>query len=487
MNEEYIFKKLSEMYGVSEELIEMIDPIFGDDLGSSRDRVHYGYYCEFPELCELSEDVKDEIFKEEANLKIPFGETEYFSLSTFSEDYNNQVEKDCKNISLTDKINQIINSYQKKELDEIKVHTTYKIKYITEYVRNWLNVAINYTNKIEFIDAMCNAGIYKKGESSTSLNVILLFKNCAINHKNKTFKVILNDYNQKRIDIYKKIIDELYLPNNLYIEFNCQDVVEFLNITRKKYKSYNSAMTLLYVDPYNFGIQDLLSTITKFVDEVYCELIYNFFSSDIKRNCLNESAVNKQKKMIREIQGFIPCYSPEQYEPIEVLYQWQNSIKKTKNIKYSFAYQFRNTKNVEQYYIVYFTPNIKGIEKLKDTIWSVFEGDSSFYFKRRLEDHTLINLFGNTEIDDRIAQESERTIKLLQQYNGHNDFTYEYLEKIVLEKTLLKESQIIKNILKPLIEKKILVKRNKVKTNNFKQDTYGWSEYDESKKKNITL
>lgn len=198
MNEEYIFKKLSEMYGVSEELIEMIDPIFGDDLGSSRDRVHYGYYCEFPELCELSEDVKDEIFKEEANLKIPFGETEYFSLSTFSEDYNNQVEKDCKNISLTDKINQIINSYQKKELDEIKVHTTYKIKYITEYVRNWLNVAINYTNKIEFIDAMCNAGIYKKGESSTSLNVILLFKNCAINHKNKTFKVILNDYNQKK-------------------------------------------------------------------------------------------------------------------------------------------------------------------------------------------------------------------------------------------------------------------------------------------------
>ncbi|MFR5892481.1 MAG: site-specific integrase [Bacilli bacterium] len=106
MNEEYIFKKLSEMYGVSEELIEMIDPIFGDDLGSSRDRVHYGYYCEFPELSELSEDVKDEIFKEEANLKIPFGETEYFSLSTFSEDYNNQVEKDCKNISLTDKINQ---------------------------------------------------------------------------------------------------------------------------------------------------------------------------------------------------------------------------------------------------------------------------------------------------------------------------------------------------------------------------------------------
>lgn len=62
---------------------------------------------------------------------------------------------------------------------------------------NYLNVvmAINYTNQIEFIDAMCNVGIYKKGEFFTSLSVILLFKNCAIKHKNKTFKVILNDFN----------------------------------------------------------------------------------------------------------------------------------------------------------------------------------------------------------------------------------------------------------------------------------------------------
>lgn len=56
-------------------------------------------------------------------------------------------------------------------------------------------------------------------------------------------------------------------------------------------------MTLLYADPYNFGIQNLLFTITKFVDEVYCELHFNFFTSDIKRNCLNGCAVvNVNKK-----------------------------------------------------------------------------------------------------------------------------------------------------------------------------------------------
>lgn len=30
---------------------------------------------------------------------------------------------------------------------------------------------------------------------------------------------------EKGIDIYKKIIYELYLLNNLYIELHCQDVV----------------------------------------------------------------------------------------------------------------------------------------------------------------------------------------------------------------------------------------------------------------------
>ena len=56
-----------------------------------------------------------------------------------------------------------------KYLQEIKDHTKYKIKYIKEYVKKWLNVAINKTNKVEFIDAMCNAGVYAHNICTTSL------------------------------------------------------------------------------------------------------------------------------------------------------------------------------------------------------------------------------------------------------------------------------------------------------------------------------
>ena len=57
-----------------------------------------------------------------------------------------------------------ISKENEKYLDDAKLHTQYKIKYIKDYVRRWLNVAVNYKQKIiVFIDSMCNAGIYKNG------------------------------------------------------------------------------------------------------------------------------------------------------------------------------------------------------------------------------------------------------------------------------------------------------------------------------------
>ena len=63
-----------------------------------------------------------------------------------------------------------------KCLDEAKLHTQYKIKYIKDYVRRWLNVAVNSRQRnIVFIDSMCNAGIYKNGVKGTCIEVIELF------------------------------------------------------------------------------------------------------------------------------------------------------------------------------------------------------------------------------------------------------------------------------------------------------------------------
>lgn len=369
-----------------------------------------------------------------------------------------------------------------KYLQEIKDHTKYKIKYIKEYVKKWLNVAINKTNKVEFIDAMCNAGVYAHNICTTSLEVIQIFNYYALNNRNKNFYVYLNDLDTKKINIYKKIIyfNKAKICGNLKICFSNDDVIDYLNKKKQSYKNYNEAMTLLYVDPYNFGINNLIKTITSFVDNVYCELIFNFFSSDINRNSINETAKEKKESIRNEIKGFIPFYNPDEMDAITVLDLLQQEIKKTKNIKYSFAYQFRNSKNVPLYYIVYFTPNVRGIELLKDTIWDVFEGDDNYYSKNRKQDHRFQNLFGETLIDYNIQRHVFIAIKLLEKSCRYNMFTYSDVNTIILEKTILNKSHIIKNILKPLIKKGIIEKMNIVNKNNYTEDSYRWCDNETS-------
>ena len=53
-----------------------------------------------------------------------------------------------------------------KMLDEKKSQTTQKIKYVSKYIEKWLYVVTNIdqVHNINFVDCMCNAGVYKDGE-----------------------------------------------------------------------------------------------------------------------------------------------------------------------------------------------------------------------------------------------------------------------------------------------------------------------------------
>jgi len=95
-------------------------------------------------------------------------------------------------------------------LDDKKPQTTNKIRYVTNYVKNWLLVMGNakFTTSINFIDCMCNAGIYKDGDFCTSVEVLKLFMQSAAIHNNKDFNLYFNDYDEKRIAILQEIINK---------------------------------------------------------------------------------------------------------------------------------------------------------------------------------------------------------------------------------------------------------------------------------------
>lgn len=283
-------------------------------------------------------------------------------------------------------------------LDKIYPHTEYKIKYIKSYVKMWLEVAANYkgTKNINFIDCMCNAGIYKNNILGTSTEILKLFVEFAPNFPHIKFNLFVNDIDDNRINIIKYVFmnyTDYQNIKNINIYFSNKDVNEYLDeITKlKNMFDYNAqAFTILFVDPYRFGDVKIMS-LNKFLSNYRSELIYNYFISDYRRNINNSYAENKQQMMIESMNG-VEGYN-RNMDANQVLALLQSNFKKTK-IQYIFAYPFHITNNAQLYYIIYGTPHFKGLKKSKNVFGMFSMGIQIIEQKKKiLKCHCLQAIF----------------------------------------------------------------------------------------------
>ena len=359
-------------------------------------------------------------------------------------------------------------------LDKIYPHTEYKIKYIKAYVKMWLEVAANYqkTKNINFIDCMCNAGIYKDGILGTSTEVLRMFVEIAPNFPNIKFNLFVNDINKDRIEIIKNVFSIYTKYNtisNIEIYYSNKDVNEYLDeITKMKniFDFYAQAFTILFVDPYRFGDVKITS-LNKFLSNYRSELIYNYFISDYRRNINNSYAENKQQMMIESMDG-VEGYNKDM-DANQVLTLLQNNFKKTK-IEYTFAYPFHITNNAQLYYIIYGTPHIKGLEKIKKCIWDVFDGNPKHRTKKETQQITLFTSEFQKNSNEYIYSEEAKE-KIIDEFKGSTK-TYQEIEEYVISNTMLNDSQIINNILRPLIKESKIKKCNFKGSKNYKNDNY---------------
>ncbi len=360
-------------------------------------------------------------------------------------------------------------------LDEIYEHTEYKIKYVKKYVENWLYVVTNFDNikDINFIDCMCNAGIYKNGVLGTPTEVLLLFISFSIKHPEKNFNLFLNDYDVNRIKIIQKICNILNFKDysNLNVYFSNMDVNAYLEKQKNNvlyfsngYKKLSS--TILFVDPYCFG-EVKIKNIINFTNTFYSELIFNYFNSDYRRNIDNSSTPAKRQKIIDSMDGIVGYSSDMNEKQVEDLIK--QSIK-GRFIKHSFSYPFRIKTNVELYHIIYATPNPKGLIKIKDSLWTVFNGDC--FFKNGTAGDQL-SLFDEKEFKEMNVQNFSREAQelLLAKYSTKT-VDYQTICEFVLEYTMLKDSHIINYLLKPLVEQGKIIKNNIKGTRDYKNDFY---------------
>lgn len=358
-------------------------------------------------------------------------------------------------------------------LDEKGEQTTYKIKYVTRYVRQWALIEVNRKEiqQINFIDCMCNAGVYKDGDACTALEVIGIFNELAKQFPSKRFVVYLNDINSKRIDNFNKIYQKHIVPQkslNLLVYLKDKDVNDYLDMIIASSQNKQGLFAygkcnLIYVDPYNFGTVQI-SKLHNILEKNYCELLFNLFTSDYVRN------IAKDTGRIQKCLGGFKSATKDEFINYVV-----NELR-VGHIQYTFAYSFHTVKNVELYQILYATPNIRGLEVLKDSLWDVFDGEE---FHRnhapKISDVEQISMFDDEDPKEQrlreYAQEARRII--CEEFKGQI-VEYAVIEQKILEETMLKDSQIIEPVLKPLIDEEKIRKCNNVRKTNFKKDSYAF-------------
>ncbi len=351
----------------------------------------------------------------------------------------------------------------KKQLDEKKQQTDYKIKYIIEYMIRWLQVNVHRPDitDINYVDCMCNAGIYQDGDLCTSMEVLLLFVNIASLHHDKRFNLFINDKDKTRTDICSKIAEKLLCVkehSNVNIYINSLDVNQYLQDFSlfDKYFRYGGA-TVLFVDPYDFGTV-IIDRLTSFITRYYCEVIFNFFISDYVRNGID--------RRIRTCIGDVKISNKEE------LIAYIVSCLKVGKMQYVFSYQFRTSTNTELYQIIFATPHIKGLEVLKEALWETFNG--RFFHRNYETDPKQITLF--TDDDDRqvlLSTHARLAKELLQKNFSSHTVAYEQIELFLTENTMMKKTDFLRSVLKPLIEKRLVIKQGIPKNkSNYKDDMY---------------
>ena len=344
-----------------------------------------------------------------------------------------------------------------------KQQTDYKIKYVSEYIRVWAIISAERkeVKDISFIDCMCNAGVYADGDCCTAIEVLRIFIEIANNHKEKNFHLYLNDFDYDKIKFLNSVLNLVYDVEleNLKIHIDNEDVNVYLDSLVNNSNIFGMGKSVvLYIDPFDFGTV-IIPKVTEVLKKNYCEVIFNFLSSDYSRNIRND------KERIKKCIGGLSIKNKE-----EIIEYIQKQLK-VGSIKYLFSYEFKTRKNVELYQIIFVTPSSKGLEKLKDVLWKVFDGKE---FHRNEDETGQLSFFTTEDEKELRAKEyaTEAKRMLLKKYSGAK-VSYSTIEIYLIENTMLREGQIIKYVIKPMIDEGILTKNGETRnSSNYKKDTY---------------
>ena len=353
-----------------------------------------------------------------------------------------------------------------RKLDAKKEQTTKKIEYVTKYVEEWLRVGClsSKVKVLNFVDGMSNAGIYRDGDLGTATMVFSLFLDAAKSNPTKSFNLVFNDLDTERIAIFKAVCEELCIqkceagaPPNLTLFYSQGDINDFISDLPQHddvLVGYGN-LTLFFIDPYDARTVDG-TLLHDYLADRYCELFFNWFSSDHIRN----PDADEIKKRFNGIN------IPAGRDAADFIAQYLAGPQKS-----YFSFPFRNSNNAEIYQIIFITPHKKGLEKIKEALWSTFSGKE--YHRNSRTDYYQTSMLDFDEGKDFLKESYGSMVQgeIIGEFE-ERDYRYSEIELFVLRRSMLGSGDVIKHVIKPLVEQGFIIKNNKKGKQSYKNDTY---------------
>jgi three-Cys-motif partner protein len=256
----------------------------------------------------------------------------------------------------------------------IEAHTKAKHVILKRYLSAWFPILSRYSGRIIYLDGFAGPGVYQAGEDGSPVIALQTASEHLLRSSFQEIRFFFIEKDKNRAASLTRVLKNRFptLPQNIkYQIYGAEFAPTFEQILDTIEKEGSQlAPTFAFIDPFGFsGLP--MRLIARLLKCDKCEILVTFmagfvrrFNDELRENTLNELYDTDEWKGVHDLTD-----PDERVNFLLGLYERQ--IKKHAGAAFVKSFGMINRNNQIEYYLVFATKHLKGLEVMKEAMWNV--------------------------------------------------------------------------------------------------------------------
>lgn len=256
----------------------------------------------------------------------------------------------------------------------IEPHTVAKHEILRNYLKAWFPILSRWSGRIIYLDGFAGPGVYTGGEDGSPLIALQTALEHKLRHRFKEIVFLFIEKESERAVMLEAVLKERFsnLPRNMKYHVIGSEFAPTLEKALQDIEQDGAklAPTFAFLDPFGFsGLP--MKLIGRMMDYDKCEVMITFmvgfvrrFTDELRERVLNELYATEEWKKVRDISD------PERRERF-LLNLYEKQLREVGGARYVRSFGMIGVHNQPIYYLVYGTKHLRGLEVMKEAMWSV--------------------------------------------------------------------------------------------------------------------